>query len=167
MSTEPVEPLDEGDTVAPTMGATPRHLHPVDTGPTTDHQDEEHQDQVLLDEDSGGDRLAAVYAFLAEAFTPASGLYRDRQPAPKEVLDRAKHGQHLPEVGAARTAAQAYGYAAAANRMVASTWCWIVDHPARVAVVTALLAVALAWEPTRVAAGWALAPFSWAHTALT
>lgn len=164
--------------------AVPESADPLQTQPGQTEEDQEVQRHLhLVNEEptaeageTGAVSSGAVEGFstatgnlvdtVAAVFTPDSGLYRQRQPSIEETLARAKHGRQLPEAGPARTAARAYGYAAAANRVLASTWCWVVDHPARAAIATVLIAVALAWSPTRIAAGWVLAPFSWAHTAL-
>lgn len=106
-------------------------------------------------------------AWLRTAFIPDSGLWSDRQPSVEETVRRARRGQQVAEAGPLRHLAVAHGHAAAVNKAVCHAWVWIVDHPARLAVVTALLTVALAWPPTRAVAALLLTPFTWAHAALT
>lgn len=104
--------------------------------------------------------------WLRAAFTPDSGLYTDRQPSIAETVRRARRGSHLAEQGPLRTASTGYSWLAAANKAVCATWVWVVDHPARLAVVTTLAALALAFPPTRQFAVWLLTPVVWLHTAL-
>ncbi len=145
----------------------PRHLHAVPLAETaTDTEIVEPEPEVPLDQANTNTRAAETFAWLREAFTPDSGLYADRQPSIAETMLRAHHGDQLSAVGPLRTVAKGHGYLAAANKAAMHTWVWIVDHPARLAVVTALLTLAIAYPPTRHLIGYLLTPFAWAHQAL-
>ncbi|TDX84964.1 hypothetical protein [Amycolatopsis arida] len=148
-------PAPDPSTTAPEQERTAvsRHLHAVDT-------------DLAAEPPAPGGQPAAAAAWLRAAFTPDSGLYTDRQPSIAETVRRARHGSQLAERGPLRTASIGYGWVAAANKAVCATWVWIVDHPARLAVVTTLAALALAFPPTRQLAVWLLTPVVWLHAAL-
>lgn len=139
-----------------------RHLHPVPSG---EYPTEFTTDQQPPTE-AAPTSPAAKAAWLREAFTPDSGLYTDRQPSIAETVRRAQRGSHLPDAGPLRTAGKAHGYLAAANKAVAATWVWIVDHPARLVTFTALVALALVFPATRQLVSLLLTPFAWAQQAL-
>lgn len=109
---------------------------------------------------------AAMLAWLKAAVTPESGLYTDRPASVGEIVRRAQHGTHLPEQGPMRAVSKGYGYVAAANKVTVRTWEWIVDHPARLAVVVVLLTVAIAFPVTRHLLGYLLAPITWVQQGL-
>lgn len=111
--------------------------------------------------------VTETVTWLRTAFVPDSGLYTDRQPSIAETMRRAKHGGQLSAVGPLRTASTVHGYGAAANKAVALTWMWIVDHPARLGVVTVLVVLAIVYPPTRHVLGVLLTPAVWAQQALT
>lgn len=140
---------------APTTEEQQRHLHAVPATPDT----------TAATEGAGGDR-AAWTSWLAEAATPQSGLYTDRPLSLAEEWRRARDGAQLAERGPLRTAESAYGVVAVANKAAVRTWEWVVDHPARLAGVTALLALAAAFPGTRPLLAALLYPFAWAHAAL-
>lgn len=78
----------------------------------------------------------------ATVFTPPS-IWTERQPSAAEELDRAKRGEHLPAGGPVRTAATAYGYAAAAGLTALDTARWVIRHPARSGLAAAVLTLLL------------------------
>lgn len=168
MSALPDPPTEEPTATTTSQDAEtpeqPRHLHAVDATDTTSEVDTTAEDSGSAGE--VGHSRAATTAWLRAAFTPRSGLYTEQQPAIAETVRRAHHGSHLPAAGPLRTASRAHGYLSAANKAVAHTWVWIVDHPARLTTVTLLLTLALAFPATRQALSLLLAPFSWAHHAL-
>lgn len=157
---------DPGGTVEPGPD-TRRHLHPVhdtDAGAEDAPADHHEPDEAAKDDEPGLAHRAAIWA--ADTFTPHSGLYADRQPSIEETVRRASHGGQLPDAGPLRTAAQAHGYLAAANTALCDTWKWVVNHPARLAVFSVLIALAVAFPPTREALSILLTPFVWARAAL-
>jgi len=197
MTAEPVPATDGGQDTDPALdgeGTEPeaevRYLRPATNAPDEGEDPDEGEapsgagDEPIESDDTGEpeetevsaaqaelnttrDRTRAAWAWLATVFTPASGLYTDRQPAIAETVRRARDGSHLPDSGPVRVASQAHGYGHAALVAVLDTVKWLAAHPARLAALTVLVTVALAFPPTRHVAGWLLTPFSWAHAALT
>src|SRR5699024_3538274 len=121
---------------------------------------------VAVSESESAGRFAALTPWLVQAFTPCSGLYTERQPTIAETVRRARDGDQLPDSGPLRLASQVHGYGHAAFSAAVDTAKWLTAHPARLAVLFTLLAVALAFPTTRHMAGFLLTPFAWAHTAL-
>lgn len=166
---------------SPASGAesTVRHLHPVETTSTPEPiegelvegeevepgHDENDEGQGEDNEDDG--RLRGACGWVVSTFTPASGLYTDRQPSIEETLRRARDGAQLPESGPLRAASRAYGYGAAAATAALETGKWVVAHPARLAVIATLMTLALLFPPTRHALAVSLSPLVWLHTALS
>jgi hypothetical protein len=145
--------------------STPRRLHAVD--PTESAPGLVEIEDVQDHPDSTTDStIVRGVAWLREAFTPDSGLYTDRQPSIAETMRRAKAGRQLADTGPLRVLGTAHGYVAAANKAVVRTWEWVVDHPARLAVFTALMVLAVAFPPTRQLLAWLLAPITWVQQAL-
>lgn len=137
----------------------PRHLRPVPPEDITEAPDE------VTAKAEAADR-GGVAAWLREVAVPGSGLYTDRQPSVSEIVRRARRGSQVAAHGPLRALSTVHGYVAAANKAVATTWVWIVDHPARLFVATVLLALAVVYPPTRHLLVWLLAPFAWAYDAL-
>src|SRR5699024_898649 len=186
MSVAPLRTPEEGE--ADRESAEVRHLHPVEDSPAEPVESVE-QDaeapaeapaevtaeataevtaEATADEaEPDGSRVAALAAWAWLAFTPASGLYTARQPRLEDTVGRARDGDQLPDSRPLRLASQAHGYSHAAFVAVADTAKWIAAHPARLGVLAALVAVALAFPATRHVAGFLLTPFAWAHTALS
>ena len=121
MSVEPLHTPEEGE--ADPESAEVRHLHsvedtaagveqsgvtsfdePVEQGSVTVEEPvEEPVAQVVEATPDGGEldesrgRLAALAAWARVAFTPASGLYTERQPTIAETVRRARDGDQLPD----------------------------------------------------------------------
>ncbi|GAA4891285.1 hypothetical protein [Saccharopolyspora cebuensis] len=148
----------EEETVRPV-----RHLSAVEELALDD------EEVLLLGEATGTERGAGGVGragrWLA-ALRPQAGILSDPQPSVTEELRRARCGEHLASQGWLRRAATGYGYAAAGNAVVAVTWRWVVDHPARLAVVSVLLGLAVLWAPSRQVLIWLLWPLAAAHEAL-
>lgn len=173
MSVEPLHTPEEGETASESAEAEVRYLHPVEDTPDGAAEDAEaHADAVGEEaqgesESESAGRLAVLTPWLVQVFTPASGLYTERQPTIAEIVRRARDGDQLPDSGPLRFASQAHGYSHAAFVVVADTAKWLAAHPARLGVLCALVAVALAFPATRHVAGFLLTPVAWAHQALT
>jgi|GEM_PF-5807645 len=193
MSVEPLHSAgSETETVSAAAEAEVRHLHSVedssdeaveDSSDAAVEQDadthaestteegqatveEPVEGSVAVSESESAGRFAALTPWLVQAFTPCSGLYTERQPTIAETVRRARDGDQLPDSGPLRLASQVHGYGHAAFSAAVDTAKWLTAHPARLAVLFTLLAVALAFPTTRHMAGFLLTPFAWAHTAL-
>lgn len=148
---------------APDAEDQERHLHAVPetlVETTTDIP-------VVTDDAEAGDIRPAWTIWLADAAKPQSGLYTDRPLSLAEEWRRAREGAQLSDRGPLRTAESAYGVLAVANKAVVRSWEWVVDHPARMAGVGALVALMAAFPGTRPLLAALLYPFAWAHNALS
>jgi hypothetical protein len=147
---EPPEPAPAGD----------RHLHAV-------HPDEDNTEAAPATEvPTEPDATTKAVAWAKAAFSPGSGLYTDRQPTIAEITRRAKDGKQLGENGPLRKMAKVYNYGAAANKAACLTWAWVVDHPARFAVVMALASLLLVFPATRHLLSVLLTPVVWFQQSL-
>lgn len=155
-TTTPVEPAELA-----------RHLHAVDAettvippvaGPAMPSTPDTSTEVTTV-------RRAASWA--KTVFTPASGLYNDRQPSVAETVRRARCGTQYADTSPLRVLGTAHGWLAAANKAVVHTWVWVVDHPARLTVVLVLATVAFAFPATRHVAAALLTPVTWAQHVLS
>jgi hypothetical protein len=151
--------------------AGPRHLHavPRDTESPAEITTEfapVGADPADDTETISVDPAGGAATWMRTVFVPDSGLYVDRQPSIAETVRRARHGRQLADRGALRGLGVAHGYLAAANKAVAHTWVWIVDHPARLVTFVALLGLAIMFPPTRHLIAMLLTPIAWVQHAL-
>ena len=148
----------------------PRHLHAVPHGTEPTESITESApvgaDQAADTEIAAAETTGGAAAWVRAVFVPESGLYADRQPSIAETVRRARRGRQLADRGALRGLGVAHGYLAAANKAVAHTWVWIVDHPARLVTFLALFGLAIAFPPTRYAISLLLTPIAWMQHAL-
>ncbi|GAA0645700.1 hypothetical protein GCM10010174_80900 [Kutzneria viridogrisea] len=150
-------------------GPGPRHLYAIHASdnPTPTPAEGPAEDTAPDTEvEDGPSATPRAVAWLRSAFTPESGLYADRQPSIAEILRRAKAGAQLSERGPLRALATAHGYVAAANKAICDTWVWIVAHPSRLIMVSALVVLAIAFPVTRHLLAVLLTPITWVQQAL-
>lgn len=144
----------------------PRHLHAVTVSESAAEITAEFPPVAAGRGNGVRGQASGAMSVVRAVFIPDSGLWHDRQPSIAETARRARRGGHVAERGPLRVISTVHGYLAVANKAVCQTWLWIVEHPARLVTVLAVLGLAIAFPPTRHLLAWLLTPIVWVQHAL-